>query len=370
MIISTNSVPSEETFLDLLENSVNQLKNCARDPNFLQGITAIKFENRVYESMVSASSGTEFEGSIRLVSGHRFPDIVAHNYYGVEVKTTVQDHWSTLGNSVLESTRVEGIERIYLMFGKISEPFHCRFRKYQECVAEVVVTHSPRYRIDMNLPPGESIFDKMEMTYDDIRRLQNPIAAFMNYYRQQFGEDTDTWWLSNGAEATTPVTITFWSDLPCDKRNEIIGYCFLFNPEIFGSSTKKYQKMAAWLVKKHSLISTNIRDAFSAGGKMPYSICGQEIMIPRIYYNLLQRKDDLKNAFNNLTADDYNEIASNWNITWNSPQPSLSEVYEAWKEQFLAYVRNNQQDGLDPSIKESVISDVLCILKQTILPSD
>jgi hypothetical protein len=49
----------------------------------------------------------------------------------------------------LETTRVEDVDRIYMMFGKLNKPVEVRFRPYECCLYEVAVTHSPRYLIDM-----------------------------------------------------------------------------------------------------------------------------------------------------------------------------------------------------------------------------
>lgn len=54
-----------------------------------------------------------------LVSGHTFPDIVAERYFGVEVKSTKHNHWTSTGSSIVESTRSEWVDNIYMLFGKL-----------------------------------------------------------------------------------------------------------------------------------------------------------------------------------------------------------------------------------------------------------
>lgn len=93
--------------------------------------------------MSELAQGTSFEGTIVEWDGRRFPDIVANKFYGIEVKTTTKNHWKTTGNSVLESTRIEDVERIFMLFGKLGKPIEFRGRAYEECLSEVVVTHSP-----------------------------------------------------------------------------------------------------------------------------------------------------------------------------------------------------------------------------------
>lgn len=143
---------------------------------------------------------TNFNKKIQLIRGHRFPDIVAEHivekrFFGVEVKITKDNKWTSTGNSVLESTRVEKVERIYLYFGKLAAPPQFKFRKYEECLYEIAVTHSPRYLIDMNLKEGKTIFDKMGIAYDDLRKSPNPISFIVNHYRKsaQPGEEPGGW---------------------------------------------------------------------------------------------------------------------------------------------------------------------------------
>src|SRR3989344_6091119 len=151
----------EKDFTTLLEKSRKLMLV------FLSGkknISPTYFETIVFEQMCEAAKGTTFEGTVRQTGTHAFPDIIANKYFGVEVKMTVNDHWTSTGNSVLESSRIEDVERIYIMFGKFGEKFDPRYRLYQECVPEISVTHPPRYRINMDLPLGKSIFDKIGVT--------------------------------------------------------------------------------------------------------------------------------------------------------------------------------------------------------------
>src|SRR5690554_5148707 len=140
-------------------------------------------EPYVRDVMTDLAVGTPFEDSIELIGGQKFPDIIAKKYYGVEIKTTTKNHWRTTGNSIMESTRIEDVERIYMLFGKLGAPIKFKSRIYQECLAEVVVTHSPRYLIDMNLEEGNTIFDKINTPYDILRRSESPAKPIINYYR-------------------------------------------------------------------------------------------------------------------------------------------------------------------------------------------
>ena len=75
-----------------------------------------------------------------MVSGASFPDIVAKKYYGVEVKSTIKNQWKSIGSSILESTRDQNVERIYLTFGKLGKPVAFRSRPYEQFLSGISVT--------------------------------------------------------------------------------------------------------------------------------------------------------------------------------------------------------------------------------------
>ena len=70
-----------------------------------------------------------------------------------------------------------------LVIGKLGgNPLVFRCRPYQEVLSDIAVTLSPRYLINMELQDGETIFDKMNTTYDKFRTTENNIAKVWEYY--------------------------------------------------------------------------------------------------------------------------------------------------------------------------------------------
>ena len=180
MLISKNSGVEAQEFERLLSRTTASLQQAAAGKlEYFLTRGGEKLEEDIYGTMIQQSKGGPFEGTIEHVSGFSFPDITANTLYGLEVKTSKQSRWRTTGNSVLESTRINGVEGVYLMFGKLSEPIDFRWRKYEDCLYDVAVTHSPRYLVDMETPFGETIFDKMGVQYDEIRSLNNPIQPIV-----------------------------------------------------------------------------------------------------------------------------------------------------------------------------------------------
>ena len=248
------------------------------------------FEKKVADVMNKASENTPFEGTVNLISGHHFPDIVANELYGVEVKSVKSKKMTTTGNSISESVSSKGLKKIYIMFGKLVSPCEFCFRKYEECLASIAVTHSPRYKVDMALKENETIFSKMGISYDDFKKLDNPILHFIEYYRRTNPESESLWWLGpNGEEKTVDFEIKQWSKLPIEEKNKLIVLSMIKFPEIFGTNQDKYEEVAAFLASEKGVVCASLRDNFTAGGKVTLSLNNKEyIKVPQIFKRLIR----------------------------------------------------------------------------------
>lgn len=260
--------------------------------------------------MIDLAVGSKFENSIELIGGQKFPDIVAKKFYGIEVKTTTQNHWKTTGNSVLESTRVEDVERIFMLFGKLGKPIEFRCRAYEECLSEVVVTHSPRYLIDMNLEIGKTIFDKINTTYDDLRIEKNPIKSITDYYKSKLKPGQDLWWIQDSEKASNLV-INIWNNLSLIEKQETKNRAMIYFPEVFSNRGDKFSRLAIWLVTREAIVCPNVRDLFTAGGKDDYLIQHKVYKnIPRVYIKLFENIDDVLDILTNSSPI---ELSEYWN---------------------------------------------------------
>ncbi|MCX5642317.1 MAG: hypothetical protein NTY10_03685 [Candidatus Omnitrophica bacterium] len=255
-----------------------------------QNISSTYFETIVFEQMCEAAKGTTFEGKVKQTGTYIFPDIVANKYFGVEVKMTVNDHWTSTGNSILESSRIEDVERIYIVFGKFGGKLDIRYRIYQECLPEISVTHSPRYRINMDLPLGKSIFDKIGVDYDTLRNDPNPIQKIKDYYRSQLKEGEELWWIDQDGDdkAVSPIIKPFRGLSDKEKENFVVEAMILF-PEIFGNSNTKFERAAAYLIAEYNAVSANLRDLFTAGGKVKLKIRAKSVLVSQLAYRLHYR---------------------------------------------------------------------------------
>ncbi len=179
---------AHEAFADLMSRTENILNDEARArPQDYKQLTASSLECCALNKIKMACACSPFDAEeVQLISGQRFPDIVANQFYGIEVKSTKDNHWTSTGSSIVETTRVENVDDIYLLFGKLGgdiPQFKCR--PYQDVLYDIAVTHSPRYLINMELGKDETIFSKMGTSYDSFRMSADNISLVRKYYREK-----------------------------------------------------------------------------------------------------------------------------------------------------------------------------------------
>lgn len=131
----------KEKFECLLDECCTLLTCEAKEKRFS---TAQQFENRVREELseVGLHDGTfaiDFNPHPQA-----FPDI-AIGEYGVEVKFTLQDTWRCIANSVLETQRIEAVEHIYIVYGKMGGTPEVRWSEWEDSVVHVRTSHVPRF---------------------------------------------------------------------------------------------------------------------------------------------------------------------------------------------------------------------------------
>lgn len=298
MIYAEKKNANEESFIALLEKSKGLLITKIRTDN---KITALDFEELVCEKMCEASVGTEFEGTIKQTGVHAFPDIVANGYFGVEVKITTKDHWTSTGNSVLESSRIEDVQRIYIMFGKLGGEADVRYRLYQECLPEISVTHSPRYKINMDLPNGNSIFDKMGVDYDVLRTSGDTIQQIKSYYRGQLKDGEGLWWIDEESESSSPIIKQFRT-LESEDKERFKVDCMILLPELF-KNRANYERAAAYMITEFGAVSPSLRDAFSAGGQQEVKVVGEKKKVSQMLSQLHDYAPKIANRINDIDEE-------------------------------------------------------------------
>lgn len=268
MIVLDTRTPSLSDFASLMRRTDNFLNaDAARRPAYYASRAGNPIEGDVKDALTECAKGTPFQNKIIIVSGQKFPDIVAAQVYGVEVKSTKEDHWTSTGSSILESTRVAGVERIYMTFGKLGGQPRFLSKPYEQCLYGIAVTHMPRYLIDMKLDENETIFAKMHIPYDDLRQMDNPIKPVANYYRKLLKPGETLWWTGDNTDETVSATIRTWGDnVSAVEKRRYKVYALINFPEVFQGA---YDNYALWLTSQ-GIVDSHIRDQFSAGGRYQY----------------------------------------------------------------------------------------------------
>lgn len=319
MIISNNRKPSWHEFSKIVFGANDWLnKDAACRNSYYATRNAQKLEDDVIKALTQAAIGTPFENTIQKVSGQKFPDIVAGKYYGVEVKSSKDENWVTLGGSINESTRVEDVERIFLTFGKLVPPIEFRSKPYEDCLSEVIVTHYPRYKINMNLTKGETIFDKMNINYDELRLNHDPVKRVVEYYKSQLRDGESLWWIDTSdnvdrlSEAAS-IKVRLWRTLTSEEKKYFVISAYAFFPDILSDSSTKYENFSLWLVSRYGIVSTSMRDAFSAGGQKTIITPNSSFeKVPQVIYKINQYKEEI---IMKIISADESSLKDSWKVS-------------------------------------------------------
>lgn len=302
-----------------------------------------KLEGVVLDKMRSFAS--EFDISpddIRPTLKQHFPDILFGNRFGVEVKSTKEHSWTSTGSSIVESLREEQVKKVYLLFGRLSVPdidFRCK--PYEDCLYDIAVTHSPRYLINMDLKnSSQTIFGKMQVNYDTFRESADQIELVRKYYREKFrasGKKGEMpWWIGSETNVSDKImptlqetgNIRMWDIIDRPTQEFLKASAFILFPEILGSETTKFQNLALWLCSRYSIISSSLRDKFSAGGRG--CIYVNDVLkwknMPKIICNMLIQLETIRDVFENHSYP-YEDIR----YCSNYFRPNV-DLYKSWKQ--------------------------------------
>jgi hypothetical protein len=334
MIVAHNDDSKE--FEKLVFNSVSALKQDAENKNeYYLGRGGTYLEKDVYDFVKENSKGTIFKGNIELISGQKFPDIVAYvdsnKANGIEVKTTKSNTWKSTGSSIFEGTRVQNVENIYLLFAKLTNPVEFKYKKYEDCLYNVAITHSPRYLIDMEIDTNETIFSKIGVEYNDLRCLKNPFDPIKKYLRKDLKKGEDVWWIENNINSN--LNVRLWGGLQQDEKEEITLMALAHFPSLFGKNSKKYAPLATWLVSRFGIVNYALRDTFTAGGVI--NIDGV-VGFPQIF-KYLKNERSLDKIYQNIGNISQNDIDYYWGEFSSNSDSSILK----WKKICLLFCKDN-----------------------------
>ncbi|MHB8779684.1 MAG: restriction endonuclease, partial [Anaerolineales bacterium] len=167
------------------------------------------------------------------------------------------------------TNRIESVEKIYIVFGKIGGKPEVRWADYEQSVIHVRTSHVPRFEVE--LFASRSLFDLMGITYDEFRRLsmEEKMRHIRTYARSRLNKGERLWWLEDtpDAEHTLPIQARLYTSLSNDEKKRLRAEAVLLCPSIVdsGRSRNKYDDVVLYLLTYHGVIAHQARDLFSAG---------------------------------------------------------------------------------------------------------
>ena len=297
-----------------------------------------EFENYVYHIMNSISS----ELTVEQTGKQTFPDIVINGSYGVEVKFSKNKNWQSVGNSIFEGTLKSNVtDQIYLVFGQMNgNRINVRYKKYEDVLEDVKVTHSPRFFINMDMQKENSILHKINMTYDEFKVLDSTDKSnrIKEFVRSNLRESEDLWRLdSNESEDMVPKIVQF-NSLTTEEKNNKIAECMVLFPEIFIEGNKnykkgfpKYRRTVSYLLTKYQLVSPSMRDEFSAGGTSEILIDGHEYNLSKVLMLLNKNAILIKEKLQEL---DIGLLCESWGV---QKPVTGDEIESIWLKEINKY---------------------------------
>lgn len=255
---------TQEDFEKILDTVCAKLTDEAQKTSFT---TATQFEYRVreaiQETLCDQSVVIDFKPHPQA-----FPDI-AVGCYGVEVKFTLNDTWRSVANSVLETNRIESVQRVYLVFGKMGGTPEVRWGDYEHSVIHVRTSHVPRFEVE--LFANRSLFELMGVSYNEFRLLtmEDKMRHIRAYARARLKKGERLWWLEDtpDAEHALPIQARLYTSLSLEEKTRLRAEAALLCPSIVksGRSRNKYDDVVLYLLTYHGVICHQARDLFSAG---------------------------------------------------------------------------------------------------------
>lgn len=254
-------------FERMLDELCSKLTREARHHSFAE---SKEFEARVRVLMIEAyeQSNTPIDAN---PAAQGFPDIAAGEF-GIEVKFTTNDTWRIVANSVLETNRAQGVDHVYVLFGKMGGQPEVKWARYEECVMHVRTSHVPRFEVEVFPIPQASLFSRMGVAYDDFRvaPMREKMRHIRDYARGRLKKGERLWWLDDSPEASEhalPIQARLYTKLTVPEKTKLRAEAVLLSPGIVssGRSKDKYDDVVMYLLTYHGVLCHQARDLFSAG---------------------------------------------------------------------------------------------------------
>ncbi len=141
---------------------------------------------------------------------------------------------------------------------------------------------------------------------------------------------------------------TDWSKLDRKRRSILAAQSFVFFPEIFSNRRDKYHRVESWLSSK-GILTANVRDIFSSGGRRTIVINGNKQEVPRVFYNFYKQQGEVLSVFSDVGQE---ALTKHWGVSFST----LEERINHWKTQVSEMSRSDlPADILDYGVQEFLV---------------
>ncbi|WNS82196.1 hypothetical protein RRU94_15730 [Domibacillus sp. DTU_2020_1001157_1_SI_ALB_TIR_016] len=315
----------------------------------------VRFEEYVAETLTEECeahySKTGEIITVEQTGAQSFPDIILGSTFGVEVKYTKSNKWQSMGNSIFEGTfRKEVTDQIYTFFGRKSgNKIEARWRKYEDSLSEIKVTHSPRFLIDMEINQEDTVLRRIDISYQDFKVLSQKEKAkrLKEFVKSTLREGETLWWLDETEDEGFSPKIKDFRDLTSSQRSRYLIEAMVLFPEVFSNESSKYLNTSLYFLKEHQLISSSLRDSFSAGGREALLISGETVNVPQAYKKLYDSAEGILYLFKTI---DLGKLLEYWEEKGVREIKTRNEAIRTWFRLLNRYSAN-----LPAEVKASTI---------------
>jgi hypothetical protein len=173
----------------------------------------------------------------------------------------------------------------------------------------------------------------METGYDVFRQPENSIKSYITYLRKTLKPGDEPWYINSSEETYMEPVVRLFTNLEQEEKTKIINEAMVLFPELFGDSKAKYQRIKTWLVARHWVVASSLRDSFTAGGQDDITINSTTYHdIPRVFLNLRKNIAGVKSTLDKMPEDD---LSYYWKGSFKKDKKRLDQ----WINMFRLYSR-------------------------------
>lgn len=196
-----------------------------------------------------------------------FPDIIIGNF-GVEVKYSDKNTWRSIANSIFEGSRKQGVDHVYLLFGKVGGEPKVRWGRYEDSIMHVRTSHVPRFEVEIDAK--EPLFKKLNISYNDFRVLspEEKMPYIRDYAKRRLKSGERLWWIDDQPDARSlPLEVRLYTKLTQNEKRRYRAESAVLCPQILRSSRVKgkYDDITMFLLTYYGILCNQARDLFTAG---------------------------------------------------------------------------------------------------------